>query len=99
MKEIILSADGESAVYLVPDTVADNLREYCFEFVNWLEQSPDAEPFRTGAGVCYNETDFIEYLNKYVFPDRPSTLIKDLGWTKLGKDLPSEYKSHPYFNF
>lgn len=32
MKEVILSADGDSIVYLVPDEVADNLIEYCMEF-------------------------------------------------------------------
>ena len=32
MKEVILSADGDSIVYLVPDKVADNLIEYCMEF-------------------------------------------------------------------
>ena len=31
MKEIILSADGDSVVYLVPDVVADNLEKYCIE--------------------------------------------------------------------
>ncbi len=37
MKEVILSADGDSIVYLVPDAVADNLEDYCLEFCsNWL---------------------------------------------------------------
>lgn len=37
MKEIILSADGDSIVYLVPDAVADNLEKYCLEFCEvWL---------------------------------------------------------------
>lgn len=44
MKEVILSADGDSIVYLVPDAVADNLVDYCLEFCsNWLRNSPDAE--------------------------------------------------------
>ena len=100
MKEIILSADGDSVVYLVPDVVADNLSEYCIEFCDtWLWKSPDAKQFRRGPGVCYNEADFIDYLNKYLFPDQKSELIKNLGWTGLGEKLPPEYKSHPYFNF
>ena len=100
MKEIILSADGASVVYLVPDAVADNLSNYCIEFCgNWLWKSPDAKRFRMGPGVCYTEADFIDYLNQYIFPEQKSVLVKNLGWTDLGKNLPLEYKSHPYFNF
>jgi len=100
MKEIILSADGDSVVYLVPDIVADNLSEYCIEFCDkWIWNSPDAKRFRIGDGVCYNEADFIEYLNQYIFPEQKSKHIKNLGWTNLGKDLPPKYKSYPYFNF
>ena len=32
MKEVILSADGDSIVYSVPDEVANDLRKYCIEF-------------------------------------------------------------------
>ena len=32
MKPVILSADGDSVVYTVPDAVADNLEAYCMEF-------------------------------------------------------------------
>lgn len=100
MKEIILSADGDSVIYLVPDDVSENLRKYCIEFCdNWLWNSPDAKHFRKGPGVCYNESDFINYLNKYIFPKQKSVLVKNLGWTNLGKNLPSEYKQLPYFNF
>ncbi|MBQ7045469.1 MAG: hypothetical protein IJN65_03140 [Clostridia bacterium] len=100
MKKIILSADSDSVVYLVPDAVADNLSEYCMDFCDkWLWSSPDAERFRKGEGVCYNEADFIDYLNEYVFPEQPSVFVKNLGWTNLGKNLPKEYKSCPYFNF
>lgn len=100
MKEIVLSADSDSIVYLVPDVVADNLSEYCIEFCdNWIWKSPDAKRFRTKLGVCYNEADFIEYLNQYIFPDQKSKFIKNLGWTSCGKNLPKKYKFHPYFNF
>ena len=54
MKEVILSADGDSIVYLVPDAVADNLEDYCLEFCsNWLRNSPDAE---NPANHMYNVT-------------------------------------------
>lgn len=100
MKHVILSADGDSIIYAVPDEVADNLRAFCMEFSDkWLRTSPNAGKYRTEHGFCYNEADFIEYLNKYVFPDKPSTLVRNLGWTGLGEDLPEEYRGYPYFNF
>ena len=100
MKEIILSADGDSIIYLVPDDVAENLKEYCLEFCSdWLWNSPDAKKYRVDNGVCYTVADFIDYLNTYIFPDYKSKMIKNLGWTDLGENLPEEYKDYPYFNF
>ena len=101
MKEIILSADGESFLYSVPDHVADNLHEYCVEFCNvWLRPgNKDTEHLFLNNVACYNEHDFIEYLNKYIFPNQTSVLIKNLGWTNLGENLPKEYVKTPYFNF
>ena len=100
MKNIVLSADGDSIIYSVPDIVADNLIEYCMEFANnWLWNSPDAEKYRTGEVVCYNESDFINYLNEYIFPNEKSVFVKNLGWTDLGKKLPEEYQALPHFNF
>ena len=59
MKEIILSADGDSVLYLVPDAVAENLEEYCLKFCSdWLWNSPEAEKYRVGNAVCYTEADF-----------------------------------------
>ena len=38
MKEIIISADGDSVVYSVPDDVANHLRKYCIEFCDkWMK--------------------------------------------------------------
>ncbi len=100
MKKIILSADGDSMMYLVPDVVADNLEEYCMRFCSdWLWNSPQAEKYRTPEGVCYTETDFIEYLNCYLFPHEKSVLVKNLGWTDYEKNIPEEYSEYPYFNF
>ena len=100
MKEVIISADGDSKVYLVPDVVADNLKKCCIEFCDkWMRTSPDAEKYRMNGGYCFNEGDFIDYLNEYVFPEQKSELVKDLGWTELGENLPAEYQGVPYFNF
>lgn len=100
MKEVILSADGDRRIYLVPDAVAEHLKEYCLSFCSdWLWNSPKADKYRVGDGVCYTEADFIEYLNTYVFPDCESRMLKNLGHTDFGEDLPAEYKDYPYFNF
>ena len=100
MKEIIISADGDSVVYLVPDAVANNLRKYCIHFCDkWMKSSPHAEKYKINGVYCYNEADFIDYLNEHVFPDQISVFVKNLGWTDLEKNLPPEYQAHPYFNF
>ena len=98
MKNVILSADGESKIYSVPDEVADKLWEYSMEFcTKWITSSPDAEKYRTGEhSIYFDETDFIEYLNKFVFPNQKSTFVKNIVWG--GEELP-EYKDYPYFNF
>ena len=100
MKEVILSADGDSFVYRVPDDVAENLSDYCIEFCDrWMKTSPEARKYKIRGGYCFDQSDFIDYLNRYVFPDERSVLVKNLGDTNLGKKLPAAYKNHPYFNF
>ena len=75
MKNIVISADGDRKVFSVPDVVADNLTKYCGDFIKWLKNSPDAMKYRMGGGLCYNEEDFIEYLNAWIFPkDRKSVV-------------------------
>ncbi len=103
MKHILLSADGEISVFNVPDEVADNLEQYCLAFCrDWLYKSPDAEKYRTKIGneigVCFNEKDFIDYLNQYIC-DEQSALITTLTDVYVGDELPTEYKELPYFNF
>lgn len=72
MKHIIISADGDSMVYFVPDEAADHLERYCLSFCDtWLHTNPDAEPYRMGSVVSYDEKDFIKYLNTWFFPEQP----------------------------
>ena len=98
MKPVVLSADGDRQVYLVPDTVAEHLTEYCMEFCcGWLWNSPHAAKYRQGPVVCYNEADFIEYLNRWVFPDEPSVLVDSLPWDS--PELLGQYQNCPHFNF
>ncbi len=103
MKNILLSADSEISVFLVPDKVADHLKQYCLEFFcNWLYNSPNAEKYRVKMGdemgVCYNEKDFIDYLNQYIC-DEQSVLIKTFTNVYEKDKIPEKYIGLPYFNF
>lgn len=103
MKTVLLSADGELAVYKVPDIVAENLEQYCEAFCNkWLHVSPHAQKYRTDSGVvCYDESHFIEYLNTWIFPDEPSQLVETLQGVyhyELAA-VPEQYRDCPWFNF
>lgn len=100
MKKVVISADGDRKIYSVPDVVANNLSEYCIEFCDkWIRSSPQAKKYRIGGVVCYNEDDFIEYLNTYIFPDEKSVLVKNLGWIDFCSKLPAPYCDYPEFNF
>lgn len=98
MKNVVLSADGERSIYLVPDEAADNLDEISFKpFYGWLENDPSAEKYRTGQGYCFDETAFIEYLAQR-FPDTPPRFVEALG-IDFGAPLPERYKDCPALNF
>lgn len=102
MKEVILSHDSEAMLYLVPDDVADHLNRYCNEFAcNWLWNSPHAQKYHKSFngvdGVMFGAPDFIDYLNEWVFPDQPSSLIRGLGCYDY--EIPEEYSDRPQFNF
>ena len=101
MKNVIISADGDRMVYAVPNIVADNLTEYCIEFCDkWLRTSAYAKKYRRNGVLCYNERDFIEYLNRFKFPQEPSVFIENLG--PIGIDelpIPERYKDCPMFHF
>jgi hypothetical protein len=104
MKNVLLSADGDISVYEVPDIVAENLEKYCVDFFyKWLEESPDAAKHRGlsdsdgNIGLCFNEVDFIEYLNTWVFPDNLSRLVMTFDGDIA--NVPKEYAGCNWFNF
>lgn len=100
MKNVILSADGDRYVYCIPDESADNLEKYCMEFCDdWLKTSPNADKYRVNGILYYNQSDFIEYLNKWVFPEKRSKLVENLGWIPFDAPVPDKYKECPQFNF
>jgi len=65
MKHILVSADSNPSVYLVPDIVAENLDQYCLDFIHELyDFANDREfeitdnnhtPSEQETGVCYDE--------------------------------------------
>ena len=100
MKPIVISADGNRKVYLVPDKVADNLSKYCIRFcTKWLPRNPHAKKYRIHGMLCYNEEDFIAYLNTWAFPNEPSVFVENLGWIDFQEKLPAPYTDCPQFNF
>ncbi|MCL2171367.1 MAG: hypothetical protein FWB71_04380 [Defluviitaleaceae bacterium] len=93
MKYVLLSADNNPSVYLVPDIVADNLEKYCIDFGNIIRGS-------------FDETDFIRHLNK-IFPDNPPQFIEmlDKVWYEIKhrkvsyENVPEKYQNSKWFNF
>jgi len=103
LKEVILSHDSEAKIYIVPDEVADNLDQYCWDFAaNWVWNGPENRRFLIDCGdgrlgALFGAPDFIEYLNRWVFPEQQSRLIRGLGCYNY--EIPEEYKDYPMYNF
>lgn len=85
MTNVLLSADGDVKVYSVPDVVAKNLEKICIEY--------------SRKGGFYDETDFIDWLNKYKYPYKKSVFVENLGWCKDKNDIPPKYRECDAFNF
>lgn len=93
MKEVLLSQKGPVGVYLVPDEVANNLKQYCINFVrNYLGMTSYQENQR------FNVTDFIRYLN-IMFPNEKTEFVKDLGHIWIKPELPVEYQKYEWYDF
>ncbi len=100
MKNVILSADGDRIVYSVPDEVSSNLKVYCLDFIEWLKTSLEGEKYyiKKYGVFAFDESDFIEWLNKYKFPNKPSFFVENLGNISQ-KNLPEHCKKYKRFNF
>lgn len=48
-------------------------------------------------GAMFDSSDFIDYLNKWAFPEQQSKEVKGLGCYDY--EIPEEYKSYPKYNF
>ena len=49
-------------------------------------------------GAVFDETDFIEYLNTVLYPDKPSKKPKTFKAAD-DEDVPEEYRKYPHYNF
>ena len=102
MKEVILSHDDKVSIYLVPNEVADHLQEYCWEFAaNWIWKNPNGRKLQKEIGgiqvAVYGASDFIDYLNQWVFPKQQSKLVEQLDYYDY--ELPETYRDYPQYNF
>lgn len=103
MEEVILSHDSQAMLYRVPWEVARDLESYCESFsAEWVWHGPEKEKFLREIGpgqqvAAYGAPDFIDYLNRWVFPERPCRLVKMLDF--YGYDIPPEYQGTPHYNF
>lgn len=105
MAKIILSADTDWSLYSVPAEVVEQIGAFSAEFDRWMRSSPHAGRYReqfeedgmSYTCVRYNEADFIEYLNRYAFPEQPSVLLE---WVcKFDDEIPQKYAGIPSYNF
>lgn len=102
MREVLLSADDKVKLYSVPAEVAHDLSKYCLDFAtDWIWRGSESAKFlkkhKDQYVAHYDEADFIDYLNRWAFPERPSTLIRELDCYDY--ELPEEYREYPRFNF
>lgn len=101
MKYVFLGSWGPLNIYLVPEEVANDLEKYCNDYIEWLREGNDKEKcYGKGYSLSYDENDFIEYLNKYIFPDRKSEFIMTPKIDEKGERIfPEKFKDCPFFRF
>ena len=103
LAEVILSHDGEALLCSVPAEVAAHLETYCLDFsTSWIWHGPENGRFlhrfgEDSVGAIYGSADFIEYLNRWVFPEQVSRIIRGLGCSY--DQIPEEYSQLPRYNF
>ena len=101
MREVVLSHDSNPEIYLVPAEVAADLEKYCWDFAaNWVWHGPEngkyLKYFGEGQlGAVFGSSDFIAYLNEWVFPACKSELVKILE----SDEIPEEYQKCPRYHF
>ena len=103
MRDVILSHDGEVLLCRVPGEVAGNLEQFCLDFASsWVWHGPENGRFlrwidEEQIGAVFGTTEFIDYLNRWIFPDERSLIVRELGCSM--DELPEEYMDLPRYNF
>ncbi len=95
---MILSADNELKVYLVPDFVEESFDRLCTAF----HRNPPKKLLKEIRGTtvyCFDETDFIRYLNESVCGDEKCVYVETLGWDYDRKKWPEKYRKCRHYNF
>ena len=98
MKSVLLSADGDVLVYAMEDAIADHLDAWALEFRDWLRYGPERDRYIRDDVACYGVSDFIHYLNDWMFPEYPAVFVENLGPLEE-VSLPERYESCPRFYF
>lgn len=94
MKKVLLGETYSCNMYSVPNEVADNLREHCIRYCTWLSKSPEAKSARK-KWRSPSDDGFIDYLNKFAFPQYESKKVEELA----GKCSPIELEDMPNGSF
>lgn len=99
MARQIDKADNAYAIYMMVTNLVTVANEFAYNYVWHGEKSGKflklcGEQY----GAVFDETDFIEYLNTVLYPDKPSKKIKTFQAAD-DEDVPEEYRKYPYYNF
>ena len=103
MMDVILSHDGEAILCRVPSEVAQNLDSFCLDFASsWVWHGPENGWFLRSfgeeqVGAIFGTADFIDYLNRWIYPEEDSRIVKGLGC--FADELPEAYTHLPRYNF
>ena len=97
-KYVVLSADNECSVYRVPDSVGKSFFKLCDTF-HRNAKTLQIHPRENNGVVCFDETDFIEYLNEKICGEEKCVFVEKIGWRYDKKHWPEKYRSCPHYNF
>ena len=104
MAHIVLSADNRPTLYQAPDAVALHLDKLALQFLDSIRRpgSPFLKQMKDGATgepvliLCYNEEDFVAWLNR-------KKQTREMKVTAVAQSesfaLPDAWRDYPYFNF
>jgi len=107
MAEVILSHDSTPVLVRVPAEVAADLEHLCWDFAaQWVWHGPEnykfLHPAPSGQLVAiFDAGDFIDYLNRWLYPDVRSEVIREVPDADMDVHpaFDEKYPWVPRFNF